>query len=39
MLRAFQRAYRRMKKWLERIFGSLMILFGSRLTWASVQVR
>lgn len=32
-----QRAYRKMKKALERTFGGLMFLFGGRLTWASVQ--
>jgi threonine efflux protein len=34
-----QRAYRQMKKRLERVFGGLMILFGGRLTWASLQAR
>jgi threonine efflux protein len=34
-----QRAYRKMKKALERTFGGLMFLFGGRLTWASVQAR
>jgi threonine efflux protein len=34
-----QRAYRRMKKVLERTFGGLMFLFGGRLTWASLQPR
>jgi threonine/homoserine/homoserine lactone efflux protein len=32
-----QRSYRKMKKALERTFGSLMFLFGGRLTWSSVQ--
>jgi threonine/homoserine/homoserine lactone efflux protein len=34
-----QRAYRKMKKGLERTFGSLMFLFGGRLTWASIEIR
>jgi threonine efflux protein len=34
-----QRAYRKMKKALERTFGGLMFVFGGRLTWASVQTR
>jgi len=34
-----QRAYRKLKKALERTFGGLMFLFGGRLTWASVQPR
>jgi threonine efflux protein len=34
-----QRSYRKMKKALERTFGGLMLLFGGRLTWASVQPR
>jgi threonine efflux protein len=34
-----QRAYRKLKKGLERTFGGLMFLFGGRLTWASVQPR
>src|ERR1700761_5115131 len=32
-----QRAYRKIKKGLERTFGGLMFLFGGRLTWASVR--
>jgi threonine/homoserine/homoserine lactone efflux protein len=32
-----QRAYRKMKKALERTFGGLMFLFGGRLAWSSVR--